>query len=149
MLPYKHTRGGLSVQQCNKGFTVKRILLIIAGCTSLSVGVVGIFVPLLPTTPFLLLASACFLRSSDSLYHWLIHHKLFGNYIRCYRQYRAISIRSKIISLLLLWLCIGYSVIIFVSALWLRLILIIIAAGVTTHILRLRTTTKEMMRQLK
>ena len=128
---------------------MKRILLITAGYTSLSVGVVGIFLPLLPTTPFLLLAAACFLRSSDSLYHWLIHHRLFGNYIRCYRQFRAISLRAKIMSVLLLWVCIGYSAIIVVSALWLRLLLILIAAGVTAHILSLRTTTREMMKQLK
>ena len=135
--------------QSNKGFTVRKILLIAAGYMSLSVGVVGIFVPLLPTTPFLLLASACFLRSSDSLYRWLTHHRIFGSYIRAYQQFRAISKRAKIFSISVLWIFIAYSALFVVTALWLRLLLFLIAAGVTTHILRLRTTTKEMMRQLK
>jgi len=128
---------------------VKRILLVTAGCASLSLGVIGIFVPLLPTTPFLLLASACFLRSSDSLYNWLIHHRLFGNYIRCYQQFRAISIKAKVITIMLLWTFIGYSVLFIVNVLWLRILLLIIAAGVTAHILRLRTLTKDMMKDLK
>jgi len=121
-----------------------KIILVSAGCTSLSLGVIGIFVPLLPTTPFLLLASVCFIRSSDRLYQWLIHHKLFGNYIRCYIQFRAISKRAKVVSVSLLWTFIGYSAVLIVNTTWLRIILALIATGVTVHILRLHTLTKEM-----
>lgn len=123
---------------------MKKIILVSAGCTSLSIGVIGIFVPLLPTTPFLLLASACFIRSSDRLYQWLIHHKLFGNYIRCYIQFRAVSKRAKVVSVSLLWTFIGYSAVFIVNTAWLRILLALIATGVTVHILRLRTLTKEM-----
>ena len=138
------------MQQGDKGFiTVNKILLIAAGCASLSLGVVGIFVPLLPTTPFLLLASACFLRSSDSLYRRLTRHRLFGRYIRAYNRFRAISIRAKIFSIFVLWIFIGYSALFIVTALWLRLLIVLIATGVTIHILRLRTLTKEMSEGLK
>ena len=127
---------------------MKRNLLIAAGCTSLSLGVLGIFVPLLPTTPFLLLASACFVRSSERLQNWLIHHKVFGNYIRCYQQFRAISLRAKVLTVTILWVFIGYSAVFVVSALWLRLLLMMIAVTVTTHILRLRTLTNKMLADL-
>ena len=128
---------------------MKRSLLIAAGYTSLSLGVVGVFVPLLPTTPFLLLASVCFAKSSERLYNWLIHHRVFGNYIACYQQFRAISLRAKVLSVTLLWLFIGYSIVFAVSAVWIRLLLLIIAIAVTTHILRLRTVTNEMLADLK
>jgi uncharacterized membrane protein YbaN (DUF454 family) len=124
---------------------VKRNLLIAAGLISLSLGAIGIFVPLLPTTPFLLLASACFVRSSEKLHNWLIHHKVFGHYIRCYQQFRAISLRLKIMTVTVLWVFIGYAVVFAVNAVWIRLILLIIAVAVTIHILRLRTLTNEML----
>ena len=128
---------------------MKKAILITGGYVSLSLGVVGIFVPVLPTTPFLLLSAACFLNSSERLYRWLIHLKVFGNYISNYLKYRAISLRSKIMSISLLWLVIGSTVLFFISNLWIRLVLLLIAAGVTIHILKLRTLTREMTQQLK
>ena len=127
---------------------LKRNLLIAAGLISLSLGVVGIFVPLLPTTPFLLLASACFVRSSDKLHNWLIHHKVFGNYIRCYQQFRAVSLRAKILTVTFLWLFIGYAVAFVVSAFMIRILLLVIAVTVTIHILRLQTLTDVMLAEL-
>jgi uncharacterized membrane protein YbaN (DUF454 family) len=124
--------------------TVKKAMLIAAGFISLSLGVVGIFVPLLPTTPFLLLASVCFVRSSEKLHNWLIYHKVFGNYIRCYQQFRAISLRVKILTVTVLWVFIGYAVIFVVSAIQIRFLLLLTAVAVTIHILRLRTLTNEM-----
>ena len=110
---------------------------------------IGVFVPLLPTTPFLLLAAACFVRSSGRLYAWLIHHKWFGDYIRHYREHRAITLRAKIGVLVLLWGVIGYTALGVMTAWWVRALLGIIAIGVTTHILRLKTLTREMMVQLQ
>lgn len=127
---------------------MKKYLLIITGCISLSLGIVGIFIPLLPTTPFLLLAAACFFRSSDPLYHWITHHKVFGNYILCYRQFRAVSKRTKIVSVTFLWLFIGYAALFVATSPWLRLLLLVIAVCVTAHILRLRTLTKTMLEEL-
>lgn len=124
-----------------------RWVLRIAGILSVGLGVLGVFVPLLPTTPFLLLAAACFVRSSPRLYRWLIHHKWFGSYIRCYREYRAITLRAKVVTLALLWAVIGYTAIGVVEAWWLRALLAAIAVGVTVHVSSLRTLTREMMTQ--
>jgi uncharacterized membrane protein YbaN (DUF454 family) len=112
-------------------------------------GVLGIFVPLLPTTPFLLLAAACFVRSSPRLYVWLIHHKWFGKYIRYYREHRAIPLRAKIVALVLLWSVIGFTAWRVVSAWWIRTGLGVIALGVTVHLVHLRTLTPEMVVQIE
>ena len=128
---------------------MKKILLIIAGNISLSLGVVGIFFPVLPTTPFLLLSAACFLRSSDKLYYWLTNHKIFGNYIRGYLKYKAISMRDKIISISALWIVIGSTIIFFIDKLWIRIVLTLIAVGVTIYLVNMKTLTKEMIKNLK
>jgi len=113
-------------------------LLIAAGTISVGVGVVGIFVPLLPTTPFLLLAAACYARSSPRLYRWLHENRWFGASLRNYRAGRGLPVRGKIITLAMLWLAIGVSVIL-VEHLALRLGLIAIALGVTIHLVRMKT----------
>jgi uncharacterized membrane protein YbaN (DUF454 family) len=128
---------------------MKKILLIIAGNITLSLGVAGIFIPVLPTTPFLLLSAACFLRSSDKLYYWLTHHKIFANYIRSYLKYKAISVRNKIISISALWIVIGSTIIFFIDTLWVRIVLILIAVGVTIYLVNLKTLTKEMVENLE
>ncbi|MBN2535396.1 MAG: YbaN family protein [Spirochaetales bacterium] len=128
---------------------MKKVILLIAGNISLSLGVAGIFLPVLPTTPFLLLSAACFLRSSDKLYYWLTHHKMFGNYIRSYLKYKAISIKAKIISISLLWLVIGITIIFFITIIWVKVLLLLIAAGVTIYLLSIKTLTKEMLLALK
>lgn len=89
---------------------VTRILLIIAGYISLALGILGIFLPLLPTTPFLLLAGACFLRSSDRLYHWLITHRILGPYITSWKKGEGIPKRVKIFSITFLWVSMLLSV---------------------------------------
>jgi uncharacterized membrane protein YbaN (DUF454 family) len=118
---------------------IKKWFYVLAGLTSLGVGAVGVFVPLLPTTPFLLLAAACFLRSSDRLYQWLMNHRIFGSYIRNYREHRAMSITSKILVISLLWITIGYSILQVVQILVIQIILFMIAFGVTIHIITLKT----------
>jgi uncharacterized protein len=120
-------------------FPLVRWLLILAGLASVGIGTVGIFVPLLPTTPFYLLAAACFFRSSDRLYRWLIRNKWCGPYIRNYREHRAIPRHAKILALVLLWGTIGHAVFILLDLLWLRILLVAIAIGVTIYLLRLKT----------
>ena len=124
-------------------------VLVTIGVISVGLGMIGVFVPLLPTTPFLLLAAACFVRSSDRLYAWLIHHKWFGDYIRYYREHRAITLRAKVVTLALLWSVIGYTAFGVVTAWWVRTLLGVIAVGVTIHILHLKTLTREMLVQLQ
>lgn len=116
-----------------------RILLVIAGTICVGLGIVGIFVPVLPTTPFLLLAAACYARSSQRFYGWLLNNKWFGSYIRNYLERKGITLRAKIITLTLLWITIGVSVAFAVETLALKLILVIIAIGVSIHILSIRT----------
>jgi uncharacterized membrane protein YbaN (DUF454 family) len=118
---------------------IKQTLLIAAGAVALGLGVVGVFVPLLPTTPFLLLAAACWVKSSRRLSDWLLGHRVFGRYIRDYRAGKGVPLRVKVVALVLLWLTIGASATFVVTALWARLLLLAIAAGVTVHLLRIRT----------
>lgn len=124
--------------------TFTRVLLIIAGTVSLGLGVVGIAIPLLPTTPFLLLAAACYVRGSTRLYDWLLNSKYLGSYIRNYREKRAIPLRTKVGALLLLWASIGYSALFAVSIAWVRMLLLLIAVGVTIHICKLNTLAAEV-----
>jgi uncharacterized protein len=119
--------------------SIRRWLLILGGLIAVGLGTIGIFLPLLPTTPFYLLAAACFYRSSDRLYQGLTGNKWFGPYIRNYREYRAIPRHAKIMALILLWGTIGYAVLAVLDYLYLRILLIAIAAGVTVYLLRLKT----------
>ncbi len=121
-----------------------RVVLVILGCVSLGLGLVGIFLPVLPTTPFLLLSAALFVRSSKRLYDWLMGHKTLGPYIKNFRENRAIPLRVKIISVSLMWLTMGYSIFFVVDhLLWVQLILFATAIGVTIHILSFKTLKKE------
>jgi uncharacterized protein len=133
---------GLSVKnklEYKRPGKIKKGLFIVAGSISVGLGILGIILPLLPTTPFLLLAAACYLRSSERLYNWLIYHRVFGKIIRNYLQNRTISLRVKISSLTLMWLAIGYSAIFVVSILWVSILLFAIAIGVTIHILSFKS----------
>ena len=116
-----------------------RGILIIAGTFFLGFGIIGIFLPLLPTTPFLLLAAACYARSSKRFYNWLLNNKWFGNYIKNYRERKAVLLKIKVLSISFLWIAIGYSVIFVVYILLGKIILILIATGVTIHILSIKT----------
>ena len=112
-----------------------KILLTILGLLSLALGFIGIFVPLLPTTPFLLLAAACFFRSSKSFYYKLINSKHLGQYIRDYRENKRIPLRAKVFSLTLLWASLIYCIFFVANrTLWLQILLAIILIGVTIHI---------------
>lgn len=113
--------------------------MILAGNFFMALGILGILFPLLPTTPFLLLAAACFLRSSERFYNWLMNNKWLGNYIKDYTEKKRIPLKVKIFTLSILWLTIGYSVFFVVSVFLLRSILILIAIGVTIHVLSIRT----------
>ncbi|TVR74650.1 MAG: DUF454 domain-containing protein [Marinilabiliales bacterium] len=110
-----------------------------AGTTSLALGSLGIVVPLLPTTPFLLLTAACYIRSSDRLYRWLMNHRVYGKFLHNYIEHKAISRNVKIWSIAILWLTIITSAIFFISATWLRILFIVKAAVVTLHINSFRT----------
>jgi hypothetical protein len=123
--------------------SIKNYLYIALGFITLILAIVGIFIPLLPTTPFLLLSAALFFRGSQRLYNWLTNHKIFGEYIRNFREHKAIPLPTKIFAVATLWTVI-LSTAFFVFDLWLiRGILITIAVGVTIHILHYKTLKKD------
>jgi len=117
---------------------IVRYLLICLGFASLAIGAIGIFVPLLPTTPFLLLSAAAFARSSERFHTWLITSPHFGPFIKNYREKKGITLRAKAVSLNFLW---GTMIIsaLMVSKATVTLILIVIGLLVTLHLLSLRT----------
>lgn len=115
-----------------------RVLWIGAGTLCVALGLVGILIPVLPTTPFLLLAAVCYGRSSPRFLHWLLTNRWFGAYIRNYREGRGLPRREKWLTILALWLTIGVSALYLVSQWWLRLALIAIALGVTIHLTRIK-----------
>lgn len=119
--------------------TCIRIFLIVAGTIFVVLGVVGIFVPLLPTTPFLLLAAACYARSSPRCHKWLLNNRWFGQYIRNYLEKKGCTLKVKRLALTFLWTAIGFSILFAVQSLGIRLLLVLIAIGVSVHILRLQT----------
>ena len=121
---------------------LSRWVLIIIGSFFTGLGVLGIFLPLLPATPFLLLAAACYIRSSERFYNWLINNKWLGNYIKNYLEGKGVSLKSKVLSISLLWITIGYSVVFVVNIFSIRVILILIAIDVTIHLLFVRTLKK-------
>jgi len=116
-----------------------RRVLIIIGSFFTGLGIFGIFLPLLPATPFLLLAAACYIRSSERFYKWLINNKWLGSYIKNCLEGKGVLLKAKILSISLLWITIGYSVIFVVNIFQIRVILILIAIGVTMHLFFIRT----------
>jgi hypothetical protein len=113
--------------------------LVVLGTCFVGLGILGVFLPLLPATPFFLLAVACYARSSKRFYDWLLNNRLFGSYIRNYREGRGIALKMKVVTIVLLWGTIIYSAFFVVDALYWRIILLVIAVGVTIHILKTRT----------
>mgnify|MGYP003192744273 CR=1 FL=1 len=110
-----------------------RVLLVALGTVACLLGVVGIVVPLLPTTPFL------YCRSSPRLYDRLLRHRRLGAYIRHFREERALPLRVKVVSVSLVWLTLSYAT--WVAEAWgaWRWLLLLLALGVSLHILRFPT----------
>ena len=132
-----------------KRASFQRKLYLAAGMLFLVLGALGVVIPVLPTTPFLLLAAAMFMRSSGRFYLWLTNHRLFGAFIRNYRLYRAVPLRSKVLALVFLVLTIGYSVIFVLESWWLRALLLAVAIVVSRHIIRLKTLTPDMLAEIR
>jgi len=117
-------------------------LWIITGTFFLALGIIGIFLPLLPTTPFLLLSAACYFKGSKKMHDWLLNNRWFGSYIRNYHEGKGVSAKVKAITITALWITIGYSTMFAVNILIIRIILVLIAVGVTIHLVRLPTLRK-------
>lgn len=122
---------------------MKKIALVAIGLLSLALGIIGIFLPIMPTTPFLLLSAFCFTRSSKRLLNFLLTNRFFGKYISNYRSGLGIPLQTKIYILSLLWITILYSIFFVVDEkFWLQILLACIAIGVTIHVSRIKTIKK-------
>ena len=121
---------------------MSKTIWVVAGSFALGLGVLGIFLPLLPTVPFLLLAASCYLKGSPNLYKWLLSHPYFGKIIREYKEDKTIPLKTKIYTIILLWVSIGLSIY-FVSILWLRIVLFFVAIGVSIHILSFKSKKQQ------
>ncbi len=122
---------------------MKRIALLVLGCVSLAVGVIGIFLPLIPTTGPLLLAALCFDRSSPRFHSWLMNNRYLGGYIRNYREGRGFPMMQKVCTIGLLWASITVSIVFAVDAWWGKALLAAIAIGVTWHVASLPTYQRD------
>ncbi len=122
---------------------LKRGFFVVLGSIFLCLGAVGIVIPILPTTPFLLLSAACYYKGSERLHHWMLENRLFGSYIRNYKEGKGIQLRVKVFIISFLWIMIGYSVFFIVSILLVQIVLFIVAVAVSLHVLLLPTMVKK------
>lgn len=118
---------------------VRKAILIFVGTVCVGLGLLGMFLPLLPTTVFLLMAAYCYSKSSDRFYNWLLTNRYCGSYISNYRSGRGISLRQKVSTITILWASIGLSIWLMDGKLWVSLLLAAVAVGVSIHILWLKT----------
>jgi uncharacterized membrane protein YbaN (DUF454 family) len=116
-----------------------RYFYLISGIILVTIGVIGIFLPLLPTTIFLILASICFLKSSPKANEWLRNHKILGVYIDNYQNKSGLTLNSKITNIIILWISISLSAFFLTDELYIKIILLLIAIGVTIHLLMIKT----------
>jgi uncharacterized membrane protein YbaN (DUF454 family) len=121
----------------------------LAGTLSVGLGILGIFLPILPTTPFLLLATACYSRSSVKFYNWLLNNRWFGNYLKNYRAGKGVPIRIKVWAILVLWLTISYSALFMIENFIISTGLFLIAVIATYHIIKIRTFKQEEDPEIK
>jgi uncharacterized membrane protein YbaN (DUF454 family) len=109
------------------------------GFIFVGIGVLGIFLPLLPTAVFLILASACFMKSSPKAAEWLKNNRWLGGYVRNHFEKTGLSILSKVMHILLLWISIGFSIYIIDDNIAVRILLLIIAVAVSIHLIMIKT----------
>ncbi len=120
-----------------------RLMLIAAGLICVGLGALGILLPGLPTTPFLLLAAYCFARSSEHFHNWLLNHRWFGSYVRNFESGRGMTRPAKATTLLVMWLSFGFTIVLFVPVVWGQVSMFLLAVTVSVYIMRLPTPAPE------
>ncbi|MDP1623510.1 MAG: YbaN family protein [Bacteroidales bacterium] len=118
---------------------VLRIIVLLGGFVFTFLAGLGAILPLLPTTPFLIVAAACFHKSSPRFYRLIMNNRFFGHYLRDYQSGKGISPRVKIAALTFLWVTSIVSVFLFIPYLWFKILVIAMAMGVTVHIYMIKT----------
>jgi uncharacterized membrane protein YbaN (DUF454 family) len=121
---------------------IKRLLFVSLGTLFLGVGLVGIIVPILPTTPFLLLATSFYARGSDKFHNWLLNNRILGAYIKHYIDGKGMPLKIKLFTIVLLWIAISSTVAFAVDELVLRIVLVLVAIGVSVHIALIKSYKK-------
>ena len=119
-----------------------RWILICCGWLSIAGGVIGIFLPLVPTVPFLLLAAACFTRSSERFHTWLVEHNYLGPLVGDYLNGSGIPLRARRMAIGMVWVSFPATTFLFVQVFWLKITLMSIAAGITLYLLSLPATSQ-------
>ncbi len=122
---------------------VKHLLFIILGTLFLGIGCIGLILPILPTTPFLILAAACYVRGVDRIYGWMMRNRLFGEFIKNYLEGKGIKSMQKVITLVFLWLMIIFITVYMIENMIRRIFLLIIDLTVSVHILKLPTVQSD------
>jgi len=118
---------------------VRRWILIAAGTLFLAIGVIALLIPVVPTTPFLMAAAACYIRSSKHFYTWLINHRWLGPPVRAYREEKGMTLWNKILTVATFWIANLITALFIVRVLWLKFLLLAFASFMTWHVARLKT----------
>src|SRR5690606_32835943 len=118
---------------------IYRYAYLVGGILLVAIGVIGIFLPVLPTTIFLILASACFVKSSPKANEWLRNHKILGVYLKNYQDKSGLTIKSKVINIIFLWITISVSAFLLTESLPIKILLFAIATGVSIHLIMIKT----------
>lgn len=116
-----------------------KVLLVIGGFVSFIVGIIGLLIPVFPTSPFIILAAALFFRGSDRWYEWILNHRWFGRYVRDYRERGGMARIPKYSFLATVWIAVGVSTVVVLDDLWPRIFLLAFGAALSTWVLRLKT----------
>jgi len=122
--------------------TLQNRLIFLGGTITLILGFIGIFMPILPTTPFLLISAAAYAKSSSRFHHWLLNNKILGTYIRNYKEGLGMPLKVKILTLTFLWVMIIISLFL-ILIIWVQILLIIIAFTVSIHIILIKPKKHE------
>lgn len=122
---------------------MKKVLLKIIGTISLGLGIIGIVLPILPTTPFLLLSLTCYAKSSDRLYNFVLSNKYLAPYVEGFISDSGIPVKIKIKAISMIWIAIGSTVLFFINKIYLRLMLLMIASVVSLYIWTRNTPENE------
>ncbi len=123
-----------------------RLVYLGLGTVCLGLGILGAVLPLLPTTPFILLSAACYARASDRFYNWLLNNRLFGPMIREWRRHRSIPFRVKVVSIVLMVLTLGVSIVLFVPNPYLQSALAALGVGLAVYLYRIPSRDRPVRR---
>jgi hypothetical protein len=113
---------------------ISRVLFFTLGLTFLGIGAIGIVLPVLPTTPFIIVSALCFGKSSKRFERWISNNRYFGSYIENYKTKKGVPLDVKIKSIIFLWVMLLVSIFFFISNIYIQILLMVVGVGVTAHI---------------